>query len=144
VEEPVAEEALRRLLTAAGPAAGVRTGATPPPVALLRRAGARFVSVDAALLASMPDDDLGEALESGIGLLVAAMPLGRPTHPRVAAQPLRRLWQRLGLNLEELARAVAVTPDDGLEQLSPEAAGSALRQTAELARFLEEKAMEES
>jgi hypothetical protein len=145
VEEPVAEEALRQVLAAAGEAAGAHIGAAPPPVSLLRKAGARFVGVDAGLLASMRDDDLGEALEAGTGLLTAVVPLeeGGSAHPRAAAEPLRGLWRRLGLDVEDLPGVVAVSPVDGLEHLSPEVATGVLRRAVELSRFLEEAAAED-
>jgi hypothetical protein len=146
VEEPVALEALRQMFTAAGDHAGVRTVAAPPPVGLLRRAGARFAGVDAELLPSMPEDELGEALEDGTGLLVATVPLeeGPSADPRPAAEPVRRLWRRLGLAPENLAEAVAVTPVDGLEHLSAKAATAVLHRAAEVGRFLEETTGEDA
>jgi hypothetical protein len=139
VEEHVAVDLLGQVLTAAGEHAGVRTGGDSPPVAVLRRAGARFLGTDT--LAKVPDDDLGEALEAGLGLLVAVVPLEEVgAAPRSSAEPVRQLWQRLGLDPENLPEAIAVTPVDGLEHLAPEAATAVLRRAVELGRFLEEEA----
>jgi hypothetical protein len=146
VEEPVAEDALSQVIAAAGEHAGVRTAGAPASLTLLRRAGARFAGIDAELISSMSEDELGEALEDGTGLLVALVPLkdGSPADPRPAAEPVRRLWRRLGLAPDTLAESVGVTPVDGLEHLSPEAAAAVLRRAAEVGRFLEETAGEDA
>jgi hypothetical protein len=44
------------------------------PVALLRKAGASALSLDATLLTPRDDDGLGEAVESGAGLLLGVVP----------------------------------------------------------------------
>jgi hypothetical protein len=133
VEEHVAVDLLGQVLTATGECAGVRTAAASAPVAVARRAGARFLGVDAESLTSALDEDLGEALESGTGLLAAVVPLGETdAAPRPSAEPVRQLWRRLGLAQEDLAQAVAVTPVDGLEHVGPEAATAVLRRAGEL------------
>ena len=143
VEEPVAEALLRRVLAAGGDVVGVRS--TTAPVGLARRSGAWFFGVDAATLASLPDDDLGEALEAGMGLLVALLPpaAGATAEPGVLLEPLRALWERLGLAWDLLPRAVAVTPLEGLERLDPAAAATTLRRCVEVGRFLVEAAGDE-
>ncbi len=144
VEESTAEDVLRPVLAGAGDLAGVRSGPAWLPVPLLRRAGAAFLGVDAGLVASADEEALGEALEDGMGLLVAAVPLDEPyAGPRAATELIRNLWKRLGLGLDLLPERVAVTPVDGLEQLAPGRAAAVLRRTAEAARVLEEIAGEE-
>lgn len=142
IEESVAADVLGQVLTAAGEHAGVRTSA---PVAVVRRAGPRFLGIDGELLARVPDDELGEALEAGMGLLVGILPLEETSAaPRSMVEPVRHLWRRLGLAPEDLAQAVAVTPVDGLEQLAPDAAAAVLRRGVELGRFLGEAAGEDT
>jgi hypothetical protein len=145
IEGAVAEDGLRQVIAAAGGDAGVRVNVAEPPIDLLQKAGARFLGIDADLLVELPEDELGEALEAGMGLLVGAVPVDADSakpEPATLAEPVRQLWHELTLAPEDLSRAVAVTPLDGLEQLSPEAAGRLLRRTGELARFLEEIAGE--
>ena len=43
--------------------------------ALLREAGAGFIGVDGAVLDSVDEDEVGEAVDAGLGLLVACVPL---------------------------------------------------------------------
>jgi cobalamin-independent methionine synthase catalytic subunit len=139
VEEHVGVDVLAQVLTAAGTHAGVRTGGVPPPVALLRRAGARFVGVDAELLEAVPEEDLGEALEGATGLLVSVSQLEKQgSAPDAMAEPLSRLWRRLGLAPEMTPQAVAVAPAEGVEHLASDAAATVLRRAVELGRHLEE------
>jgi hypothetical protein len=149
----VAEGVLGAVLAGAGEVAGVHLGHSSPPgagptllpVPLLRRAGATFVGVGAALLPSADEEALGQALEDGMGLLVAAVPLDdRYAGPRSSIQPVWALWKQLGLALDVLPRQVALTPVPGLEQLSPDRAVAVLRRAVEAARVLEETAGEEA
>jgi Cobalamin-independent synthase, Catalytic domain len=151
VEAPVVEDGLRRVMAAGGDdtLAGVRANVADPPIAVLHRAGARFLGIDAELLAGLPEDDVGEAIEAGMGLLVGTVPVeavpveaGDRWDPRPGAEPVRGLWRKLTLPPEDLGRAVAVTPHDGLEQVAPEAAARILGRAGELARFIEEVAGE--
>lgn len=145
VETAVAEEILGRVVAAGGDDVGVRCNAAPAPVSLLQRCGARFFSVDAELLPALPDDELGEALESSMGLLAGLVPLTEPEPDlRHLTEPLRRIWQQLGFSFELLTQAVAVTSTDGLERLTTEGAATILRRCVALGRLLEEVAGEES
>ena len=146
VEEPVAEEFLRQVLTGAGPGAGVSCGAAPAPVAVLRRAGAAFAGLDAARLGATDLDELGEALEgAGMGLLVAVVPVADDGREPVALlDPLRRLWSRVGLPLERLPDTVAVTHLEGLDHVDPRTVPAVLRRCVETGRFLGKVASEGS
>lgn len=111
--------------------------APSPPVALLQKAGARAVSLDATLLTPRDDDVLGEAVDAGLGLLLGVVPstdapLGQPAD-RVTA-----LWRRLGFPAERLASTVVVTPTCGLAGASPAWARRALEACVETARRLGE------
>jgi hypothetical protein len=57
------------------------------PVALLRKAGASAVSLDATLLTPRDDDGLGEAVESGAGLLLGVVPAVDRRHRGAAVGP---------------------------------------------------------
>ena len=143
-ERAVVEDGLRRVLAAAGESAGVWIGATGLDGALLRQAGARFIGLDGAVLDSVDEDEIGEAIDAGVGLLVACVPLdAQQNDPRPVTEPVRSLWKRLGFPIGDLPRTVAVTPVEGLEQLDRAAVPAVLRRAVEAARYLEESAAEE-
>jgi len=161
-ERPVVEDGLRRVLAAAGvPAAGDATtagdtdapgalagvwiGAGPLDGGLLRAAGAAFVGIDGSVLDSVDEDEIGETVDAGAGLLVACVPLepGARRDPRPVSEPVRSLWKRLGFPMGELATTVALTPVEGLEQLDGSAVPGVLQRALEAARLLEESAAEE-
>jgi len=128
VPEPsVALDRLAEVVAVAGHTV-VHCCAPRPPVALARRAGARAVAVDAALLSRADDDALGEALEAGMGLLLGVVPTSGPppADPSVSLRPVRELWRRLGLPGERLPADVVVTPACGLAGAAPQEAGAIL------------------
>jgi hypothetical protein len=141
------EDGLRQVLAAASGddgSAGVWIGATTLDGALLRAAGAAFIGLDGAVLDSVDEDEIGEAVDAGLGLLVAAVPLADPGRdPRPAMAPVRSLWKRLGFAADQLPTTVAVAPVEGLEQLALSDVPAVLRRTVEAARYLEESAAEE-
>jgi methionine synthase II (cobalamin-independent) len=143
VDEPVVEQSL-----AASVAACVAAGAPvvahlcvdAPPVRLLRRCGFAALSLDATLLTPADDDEVAEAVEAGVALLLGLVPTAGdlPTGPDAArdvAAPARRLWQRTGL-VSDLLGTVAVTPTCGLAGSSQERAVAALRLSRAAARSL--------
>ncbi|MCA1824339.1 MAG: methionine synthase [Mycobacteriales bacterium] len=144
VDAADAQSALAEVLASAaetGPA-GVHCCAAQPPIALLRDAGARFVSVDLALVEPAADDELGECVAAGIALWLGLVPtsgraaeLGSAAH---LAEPARALWDRLGFPPDELTRGVVVTPACGLAAATEEYAVAALKRTVEIARVLAE------
>ena len=111
-----------------------------PPVALLRKAGAGAVSLDATLLTPRDDDGLGEAVESGAGLLLGVVPATDAPLSDLTAMmaPVQALWRRLGQPPEALGRTVVITPTCGLAGASPEHARRALQVSVEIARRLGE------
>ena len=139
-----AEQVLRRVLETAsldGPTPPVVHCCAPqPPVGLLVRAGAAAVSLDATRLTPRDDDALGEALESGVGLLLGLVPSHDDALTDLSGTlaPATQLRRRLGLSPETFAAQVVVTPTCGLAGASPEGARRALRACAELARRLGE------
>ena len=137
-----------------GDGAGVWIGAGRLDGALLRGAGAEFIGLDGAVVDTVDEDEIGEAIDAGVGLLVTSVPLERPPkderrngaaeppHSRAVA-PVRSLWKRLGFLPDLLPRAAALAPVEGLEQLDAEAVPAVLRRAVEAARYLEESAVEE-
>ncbi|HZQ79775.1 MAG TPA: methionine synthase [Acidimicrobiia bacterium] len=150
-ERAVVEDGLRRVLAAAGDSdapgavAGVWIGAGPLDGGLLRAAGAAFVGIDGSALDSVDEDEIGETVDAGAGLLVACVPLepGARRDPRPVTEPVRSLWKRIGFPIGELATSVALMPVEGLEQLDRSAVPGVLQRAVEAARLLEESAAEE-
>ena len=143
VKETDAEDVLSALVAAVGVPVVVHCCAARPPVALARRAGAAGVSVDLTLLGQDMDDELGEAVESGLVLLAGLVPSvagGRGSMSGVGAtvEPVRQLWRRLGLDQQRLVDQVVVTPTCGLAGASPPHARAALTLAREAARALTE------
>lgn len=127
------------------------------PVALLNSAGAEAVALDLSLLdmdSPRSLDPLGEALESGLTLLagtvdptgpaVAAETPADPDEPpaaatwsgRAAADPILRLWDRLGLPRHRLPELVTVTPACGLAGTAPDRVRDLLAACREAAKRL--------
>jgi len=144
-ERAVVEDGLRDVLAGAGDDAGVWLGAARLDAELLRGAGARFIGLDGAVIDSVDEDEIGEAIDAGLGLLVACVPLEAPQNdPRPVMAPVTSLWKRLSFPMEQLSRTVAVTPVDGLEFLDIAAVRAVLKRTVEAARYLDEFAAEEA
>jgi hypothetical protein len=144
-ERSVVEDRLRQVLTPAGADAGVWLGSARLDGELLRSAGAGFIGLDGAVLDSVDEDEIGEAIDAGLGLLVACVPLDAAQNdPRPVMAPVTSLWKRLGFRVEQLPRTVAVTPVEGLEQLDPGGVPAVLKRTVEAARYLDEFAAEEA
>ena len=144
-ERAVVEDGLRQVLIAAGDGAGVWLGSARLDGELLRGAGAAFIGLDGAVLDTVDEDEIGEAIDAGIGLLVACVPLdAQRNDPRPVMAPVTSLWKRLGFLVNQLSRTVAVTPVEGLERLDDAALSAVFKRTVEAARYLDEFAAEES
>jgi len=132
-----AVEVLARVLAVAQTSV-VHCCAPQVPVALLRKAGADAVSLDATLLTPRDDDAIGEAVEDGAGLVLGVVPVvgARPGDLAAMMSPVQALWRRLGQDLEQLPARVVVTPTCGLAGTTPAQARSALEASVELARRL--------
>jgi methionine synthase II (cobalamin-independent) len=140
VEPQVAEDGLRRVLAATDAYPLVHCCAGTVPYGLIRAAGARAISVDAALIPTRNDDVIGEAVEDGIGLLLGVVPGTDAELPALAQtlRPVRGLWRRLGFRPERLPEQVVLTPSCGLAGASPGYARAALARCREAARMLYE------
>ncbi len=133
VEDHVAEGVLRRFCGLASEE-WVHCCAADPPLALLRRAGMRGLSVDAGLLTSRADDELGEAWEAGLRLVLGVVPGvagaasaagaaggtdGMPS-PAASADFVRALARRIGISAERAPSSVVLTPSCGLAGADPD------------------------
>jgi hypothetical protein len=110
--------------------------AAQPPVGLLVAAGARGLSLDATLLTTAQDDAIGEALESGVHLLLGTVPTTDTGAAGDDARPARALGHRLGVPPDRLAERVTVTPTCGLAGATPAFARTALGRATAAARRL--------
>lgn len=116
---------------------GVHSCATAPPVSLMVGAGAEFLSLDLVGLGPGPlDEELGEALEAGVGLIAGLVPtVGPLPGVRETVQPVLALAQRLGMSRERRAE-LAVSPACGLIDRPLAAARAALVRASEAAQEL--------
>jgi Cobalamin-independent synthase, Catalytic domain len=154
VPESDAVELLHSVLEALPVPRIVHCCAPRPPLALLRRAGADALAVDAELLAGAPRatvDALGEAWDAGVSVLLGLVPAvqhseqltaqspGQPTaqasRPLTLAglaRPALDLVDRLGFDRAVLAERCLPTPSCGLADATPGWAGRALTLAREL------------
>lgn len=142
------EAALRILfaaITEAGAVPAAHCCAPGVPVDLLRRSGARALSLNALLLTRDHDEMIGTAVEAGTGLLLGVVPstdegtraqADRMSDPAATVDPVRELWNRLGISPDLLSRAVVTTPTCGLAGASPGHARAALEASRAGARVL--------
>lgn len=125
VPEGDAVELLRGVLEALPVPRIVHCCAPRPPLALLRRAGADALAVDAGLLAGAPGstiDALGEAWDTGVSVLLGLVPALAPEVPsslEALARPALNLVDRLGFDRELLAQRCLPTPSCGLAGATP-------------------------
>ena len=137
VDLPEASAALEWVLRAAGD-----TGATPVvhccaadfPIALVRGAGARGVSVDLDQLSAGQYDDLAQAIEAGDRVFLGAVPTS-PTHrtEKELTERVLRLLEMLGV---EPTDQLAITPACGLAGATPDWSREALRLSRAIAGHL--------
>ncbi len=138
VPEGEAVELLRSVLDALPVPRIVHCCAPRPPLALLRRAGADALAVDAELLAGAPRatvDALGEAWDSGVLMLLGLVPAMEPAMPPTLAglaRPALDLVDRLGFGRGLLAETCVPTPSCGLAGATPGWARRALTLAREL------------
>jgi methionine synthase II (cobalamin-independent) len=132
VDAPRASEALGWVFAAiesAGATPVAHCCAADVPIGLLRGAGARGVSVDLDVLGAAAYDDLGAALDEGervfLGVVPATDPDREPTERQIVERVLR-LLDMLGLDPDEIAGQLVLTPACGLAGATPSYAREAL------------------
>jgi methionine synthase II (cobalamin-independent) len=142
VHPPEASEALQWVLSAiteAGAEPWVHSCASGVPWSLVRGAGARGLSVDLDVLRPEDLDHLAEAIEAGetvaLGLLPGNGPAEVPTDTVLTERVLRWL-DMLGLDHEEAAGRLVVTPACGLAGASYDWARQALHLSGVVAGHL--------
>jgi methionine synthase II (cobalamin-independent) len=117
VDSSDAEQLLGEVVRAAGEWPLVHCCAADVPVSLVRRAGARAVSLDVSLLTSGVGDELAEAVDSGLALWPGVVPSRRPERvpsDRDLVERLERLFARLDADPVKAAPGTVVTPTCGL------------------------------
>lgn len=128
VDEQRAQDLLGLVLGAAeeaGAHAGVHCCDARTPIALLRRAGARMLSIDPAVLTPDQEEPLGAAVEAGVLVLLGyapALPV-EVSGPQALAESIaaRALEQyaRWGIRPDVANASVALTPSCGMASASP-------------------------
>ncbi|GAA0533989.1 methionine synthase [Saccharopolyspora subtropica] len=150
VPEPDAQRLLAEVIDALSTATGspvvVHCCAARPPVALLRRAGAGAIALDATGLGDVSGelaDELGEAWEEGTTLFLGLVPSTESAtraELRPLAQPAFDLAARLGFARSTLAERGVPTPTCGLAGATPAWARRALSLTRDLAKLFADEA----
>lgn len=136
VHPPEASEALGWVLDAIADAGGepwVHCCASEAPLALLRGAGAKGLAVDLSLVGAEGHDALAEAIEAGESVALGVVPTAAPKDvPSVTSlvERVRRWLDMLGLDPEEAAPSLVVSPTCGLAG----ADGAWARRATELSR----------
>jgi methionine synthase II (cobalamin-independent) len=112
-------------VAAQGALSGVHCCHPRVPIDLLRRAGARMLSVDPAVLETEFEEPLGEALEAGLHLLLGYAPSLPQSVPgpqalaeRLAGRALEQ-YSRWGIPADAANARVALTPSCGLAGADP-------------------------
>ena len=142
VDLPLASAALEWVLEAVadeGAEPWVHCCAPGAPLAVLRGAGARGLSVDLGTLGAADHDPLAEALEAGDTVALGVLPgtdlAATPSDAHVTERALRWL-DMLGLDPDEVGDRLVLTPACGLAGATPSWARTALRLLATSARNL--------
>jgi methionine synthase II (cobalamin-independent) len=132
--------ALRAVLDAHDGQTVIHCCAARPPLPLLRSAEPSGLSVDVTLLGPRGWEGLAVAAESGIRLLLGAVPTdGSRSRAQDVADAIVDPWRGVGMPLGSLADVV-VTPACGLAGQSPQTARTVQRAAVETAAELAERA----
>lgn len=140
VHPPDASEALEWVFGAIAGSGAVPLAhccASEVPVALLRGAGAKGLSVDLAVLGAAAYDEVGSLLDAGERLLLGVVPALDPTESpgeRQLVERVVRFCDMLGFDPEEITTQLVLTPSCGLAGASAAYARAALRLLRDTAR----------
>lgn len=140
IDLPEASQALEWVLGAIageGAVPWVHSCAPGTPLGLLRKAGAKGLSVDLSQLSAADHDDLATALEAGdtvaLGVVPALAPEGAEPTDKTVTETVERWLDMLGL---DTAYDIVLTPACGLAGADWRWARTALRILTESARHL--------
>ncbi|MFE7226552.1 methionine synthase [Nocardioides sp. NPDC057577] len=140
IDLPEASEALEWVLGAIadeGATPWVHSCAPGTPLGLLRKAGAKGISVDLTQLTAADHDELATALEAGdtvaLGVVPAVAPAGAAPTDKSVTETVERWLDMLGL---DAAHDIVLTPACGLAGADGRWARTALRILTESARHL--------
>jgi hypothetical protein len=138
VEPVTAVEALEAVIGRVGVPVVGHCCAPDAPIELFRSAGAVAVALDLALATDL--DQIGEAIDAGVGLFAGAVPAaGSPPPAARVAAAVRELWGKLGFPLADLPDRVVITSACGLAGATPAQARSIMKVCREAAeRLLDE------
>lgn len=141
VDAADAATALRTITEAVGVPVIVHCCAPDVPLQVIRDARAAAVALDLSLVKDL--DPMGEALESGLGLLAGVVPTRPPASGRAAtgkqvAETVRTFWKRLAFPTAQLPRQVVITPACGLAGAPDAYVRTALKTCRDAARRLAE------
>lgn len=149
VPEPEAQrllgEVIEKLAAVTDSPVIVHCCAPRPPVAMLRRAGAGAIALDASGLGDVSGelaDELGEAWEEGTTLFLGLVPSTEPASSdlRALAKPAFDLASRLGFARKALAERSVPTPTCGLAGATPAWTRRAISLTNDLAKLFADEA----
>ena len=134
-----AADNLRTVIDAAGAPTVVHSCAPEIPLSCIKKAGATAASFDLGQLRRADEEAFGEAVESGVGMFIGAVPTapGR-ADGRAVARSVIDLWLRIGLPAGALTKQVVLTPACGLAGASPSYARTALELCQAAARLIPE------
>lgn len=168
IDAAVAADGLRQVLDAAGTSTLVHCCAPAVPIRCIAQTGADAIAMDLSLIRNQDYDDIGEAVESGMGFFAGAVPAGpawalpsdggEPSAGRAAsssgsahgaaggaaradvevARSVAGLWRRIGLRDAALPGQVVVTPACGLAGATVPGARAALARCRTAARLIPE------
>ncbi|HEY2671756.1 MAG TPA: methionine synthase [Rugosimonospora sp.] len=139
VEPVTVVEALDAVIGAVGVPVVAHCCAADAPIELFRSAGAAAVAVDLALATDL--DQIGEAIDAGVGLFAGAVPgAANPPAPAQIAADVRELWNKLGFPLGDLPDRVVITSACGLARATPAQARAIMKACREAAERLLDQA----
>jgi hypothetical protein len=145
VDDSIAADKLGAVLASASAPAVVHCCAPEVPFSCIKMCGAFAASFDLALFRRTDEDGFGEAVESGLGMFIGAVPTAAPPvterpdeDGRIPATKIIDMWLRIGLPAASLSGQVVVTPACGLTGASPAYARAALTRCQSAARLIPE------
>jgi len=145
VEGSDAADSLRTVLDSASAPTVVHCCAPEIPFGCIKKAGATAASFDLGQFRLTDEEAFGEAVESGMGMFIGAVPsmptaAGRrpDSDGRQPASAVIDSWLRIGLPAETLTEQVVVTPACGLAGATPSYARSALERCQAAAKLIPE------